>query len=397
MSNEKKTTLSFALILAVLAIYIPPNASFIANPALSPLANQVYTSTPYGTVMLLSTITSLCMIPSSILVGAILGKKIKYRTTAIVCMILVAGAGVAPFFSDSFAFALVMRVLVGFGIGMTFPLQNTLIAKTVPQDSVAKVLGWGSMTMSACGILYMLISGFVCDIDARYSWLLHAVVVIPLVIDIFLLKEPEEDEVVESAQKSEKLPARVIFCSIIFTLHFTTFYPILLNMTAMIEEEGLGTAAVAGTISSIFTVGGVVAGFIFAGLYKVTGKWAVPCGSIFAIVGMGLFAFVPNIVAMTIGTFLVGMSVQTVWPGTMNNYNKFVPISKIGLASSLFTSGMCLGCFLSSFFVNMVQSITGATTFRGVLQACFVILVIVEVIWIVVEVARPADSLAEKN
>ena len=193
MSNGKKTKVSFALILAVLAIYMVPNTSFIANPALSPLANQVYTSTPYNTVMLLSTITSLCMIPSSIFIGAILGKKIKYKTTAIICSALVAGAGAGPFFSDSFTFALIMRILVGLGIGMVFPLQNTLIAKTIPEEKRAAVLGAGSATMSACGVIYMLVSGFVCDIDAKYSWLIHAAVVVPLVIDILLLKEPEDD------------------------------------------------------------------------------------------------------------------------------------------------------------------------------------------------------------
>lgn len=308
--------MSFALILAVLAIYTVPYTSFIANPALSPLANQVYTSTPYNTVMLLSTITSLCMIPSSIFIGAILGKKIKYKTTAILCSALVAGAGVGPFFSDSFTFALIMRILAGFGIGMVFPLQNTLIAKTIPEEKRAAVV------------------------------------------------ETQTEAV------SEKLPGRAIFCSIIFTLFFTTFYPILLNMTALIEAEGLGTAATAGTISSIFTVGGVVAGFVFAGLYRITGKFAVPAGCLFAIVGMGLFAFVSNIPAMTIGVFLVG------------------------LASSLFTSGMCLGCFLSSFFVNLIQAVTGATDFRTTIQHSFFALTAVAVIWMIVEIARPADKLA---
>ena len=394
MSNEKKTKVSFALILAVLAIYMVPNTSFIANPALSPLANQVYTSTPYNTVMLLSTITSLCMIPSSIFIGAILGKKIKYKTTAIICSALVAGAGVGPFFSGSFTFAMIMRILTGLGIGMVFPLQNTLIAKTIPEEKRAAVLGAGSATMSACGVIYMLVSGFVCDIDAKYSWLIHAAVVVPLVIDILLLKEPEDDRETQTAAVSEKLPGRAVFCSIIFTLFFTTFYPILLNMTAMIEAEGLGTAATAGTISSIFTVGGVVAGFVFAGLYRITGKFAVPAGCLFAIVGMGLFAFVSSIPAMTIGVFLVGMAVQTVWPGTMNNYGKFVPISKMGLASSLFTSGMCLGCFLSSFFVNLIQGITGTTDFRTTIQYSFFALTAVAVIWMIVEIARPADKLA---
>ena len=124
------------------------------------------------------------------------------------------------------------------------------------------------------------------------------------------------------------------------------------------EYHEATSESVSYTHLSIFTVGGVVAGFVFASLYRITGKYAVPAGCLFAVVGMGLFAFVSSIPTMTIGVFLVGMAVQTVWPGTMNNYGKFVPISKMGLASSLFTSGMCLGCFLSSFFVNLVQGLS---------------------------------------
>ena len=81
----------------------------------------------------------------------------------------------------------------------------------------AAVLGAGSATMSACGVIYMLVSGFVCDIDAKYSWLIHVAVVVPLVIDILLLKEPEDDGETQTEAATEKLPGRAVKCRIIFT------------------------------------------------------------------------------------------------------------------------------------------------------------------------------------
>lgn len=56
----------------------------------------------YSTVLMLSTIVSLMVIPCSLISGAIAGKKIKYRSLAILSLVLALVGGIGPYFIRNF-------------------------------------------------------------------------------------------------------------------------------------------------------------------------------------------------------------------------------------------------------------------------------------------------------
>ena len=157
----------------------------------------------------------------------------------------------------------------------------------------------------------------------------------------------------------EKLPLMAAFASAMFMIVFFAFYPILLNMSAIVDQEGLGTAAVTGIISSLFTIGNAIAGVIFAGVYKAAGRFTIPVGLVLWAAGTAIFSFGHNLPMIVIGVVVCGIAVQIVWPGTINSFAGYVPPSKQSMASALFVSGMNLGCFLTSFYITGVADLTG--------------------------------------
>ncbi len=183
--------------ISVLAVYFAANVIFIMSPAMNSIAMELYPDIAYGTVLLLSTISSLFMIPGSLAAGAVLGKQVGFKQMAVV------------------------------SLGGT--------------------------------IIYMLVSGAVCDISASNVWLVHGILIIPLILVLIFLKEPKKSGTEQSIQGSaadrsqnspgEKLPLMAAFASAMFMIVFFAFYPILLNMSAIVDQEGLGTAAVTGIIS----------------------------------------------------------------------------------------------------------------------------------------------------
>lgn len=383
-------------LISVLAVYFAANVIFITSPAMQAFATELYPEIAYGTVLLLSTISSLFMIPGSLLAGVLLGKQISFRQMAVLSMGGIIIAGVLPFFIRTFAFVLVMRAIVGFCIGLGFPLQSTLALKLFDDGERPGVLGKATFVMALGSIVYMVLSGVLCDVDASYVWLIHGILIVPLVLVLMFLKEPQEAGDTKAAEKEEgkkeKLPGMAVFASTMFMIIFFAFYPVILNMSAIIDYENLGTGAVTGIISSLFTIGNALAGLIFARVYKLAGKYTVPVGLVLWIAGMAVFGFGNNLPMIMIGVIVSGIAAQIVWPGTVNSFSEYVPESRLSLASALFVSGMNLGCFLTSFFISGVSAVTGNDNPRLPCMIGLVIVIVFAAVWSVVEVKRKRNS-----
>ena len=379
-------------IISLLAVYFAANVIFITSPAMNSWAKELYPNLAYGTVLLLSTISSLLMIPGSLVAGAVLGKKVPFKTMAIISLSGIVIAGCLPYFIRPFGFVVVMRAIVGFCIGLGFPVQSTLALRLFNDKERPGVLGIATFVMACGSIFYMLASGYASDRNAAYPFLVHAVLIIPLILVIIFLKEPEaepEPVVVHTVGKSgEKLPGMAIFASIMFMVMFFAFYPVLLNMSAIIDYEGIGTAAVAGIISSLFTIGNAVAGLIFAPLSKKAGKFIIPAGVILWVLGTAVFSLGHGLAPIIIGVVIIGVAVQIVWPGTINSFSEYVPVRKQSMATALFVSGMNLGCFFTSFFITGVAKVTGDSNPRLPCIIGLGILVVFAVIWSIVEIRR---------
>ena len=385
-SSDKK-----GRIISLLAVYFAANVIFVTSPALNSWATQLYPDIPYSTVLFLSTISSLLMIPGSLAAGAVLGKKVSFKAMAVVSMGGIVIAGCLPFFIRNFTFVLIMRAVVGFCIGLGFPLQSTLSLKLFNDEERPAVLGMATFVMACGSIFYMLVSGYVCDIDSAYAFLVHGVLIIPLVLVIIFLKEPEKDGQERRTAKDgkgEKLPPMAIFASAMFMFIFFAFYPVLLNMSAIIEYEGMGAAAITGVISSLYTIGNAIAGLVFAGLYKKTGKYIIPVGTLLWVIGMGIFSLGSGIAPIVIGVVLCGLAAQIVWPGTVNSFSEYVPAGRQSMATAIFVSGMNIGCFCTTFFISGVASVTGNANPRTPCQIGLLIVAVFAVIWSVAEIKR---------
>jgi len=89
------------------------------------------------------------MIPGSLISGAILG-KIKFKTMALISMGGIAIFGVIPYFSQALMVVYICRGIVGFCIGVGFPLQSTLALRLFPDAKQrTRAIGLGTISLSA--------------------------------------------------------------------------------------------------------------------------------------------------------------------------------------------------------------------------------------------------------
>ena len=71
------------------------------TPALNAIFVQ-FSDLPITTLLLVSTLPSLTVIPATLIAGSVAGSKVKYRTLAIIGMTLFVLGGVAPYFATDF-------------------------------------------------------------------------------------------------------------------------------------------------------------------------------------------------------------------------------------------------------------------------------------------------------
>ena len=386
-----------AITFAVLAIYLMPNISFVPGPALSALQAEIYPSLDFASVSLLSTITSLMMIPSSLTAGVIIGKQMKYKTAAILSAVCITFGGVLPYFVPVFPVALTARAVVGAGIGITFPLTNMLIQGLFMEGERPGLLGMGAAIQSASGILYQVLSGFLTARGARIPWLLHLVILIPLFLILLYLKEPEP-AAGEKGGPTAAMPLRPVLICVLHCLLFMGSYPILLNISLVMEYGRYGSAALGGIISSMWTIGGVLAGLVFSTMQRKIGKFTIPVGCALWAAGCGIFAAAGNVAMLLTGTLLCGSAIQICWPAVMNQYTRSVPPDRLGLASALYTSGMCLGCFLSTYFSAFALKAMGTDNPQATLFPGFLTVLAAGTLWSILEITKPmGEPDSEKN
>ena len=350
MMNNKSQEQSATLILGVLAVFLCTQATFALNPALAQLAAK-YTDLPYTVLTYLSTIPNLIGIPMGIIGGALIKKGMKYKTlilAAILCMVV---GGAAPYVIRNFAGWLAARCLFGLGFGVVVPMSGTMVLRTFTGNQAAKVQGWGAIVQNVSGIALQMLSGIIAMANVDYVWLLHLIFIIPLVLFLVFAKEPEaaaEEEAANDSSKGGSLPVSVWLMSAGYGLLFMFVYPILLNMSAILANENIGDASLAGTVSSLYSVGGMVSGVVFAPVYGMLKKWFIPVFALGTAASLFLGYVAATPVLIMIAVFLVGFFAMSIWPASVIYFGKTVEPDSMAFANGIFSAAINLFCFFAA-------------------------------------------------
>lgn len=373
----------------VASMYPASCACFIVNASLAFLGADLYPEVPYATLTLLLTVPSLIVVPATIVSSLIADRMISSRSLACASLMLIALAGSLPAVIPGFPFALSSRVLVGLGLGFVTPIFNRLPLELFPLSWATKVQGGGNALANICGIVFQATAVALACADVSHVWLLHAVFAVPAICSLLCIPAaPRRHDISASGEDgsagtistcvrplSTADPARVLRprcpvplsalgLAIAYGAIVMCYYPVMINVGAIVLEGGLGGSTEVAIIGAMYNVGGIAAGILYSRLYYALRRWFFPAMLAVWLVGVGASAFLGSVPGYCAGTFLCGFGLYNVFPGSLAFLSKCVRESEFALTTSLFSAVANLAMFMSTPFISFVEALTGSSNPR---------------------------------
>lgn len=351
---------NWKLIIAVLSVFFLQKGTSSINPIIADVI-AAYPDIPQSTVKLVSTVSALLAVPATIITGAIVGKYVKYRTLLLTGIILFIGAGITPYFVDSFALILIARAAFGIGVGILLSLGSALVVGLFEGQERATIMGWGnSIITNLGGVLLTTAVGYMATKNWKNAFLIYAVGLIALAL-VFFIPEPDVAQKTDRGEKPPKMNSIVYLYMGIIILAMAFLNLLLLNMSQIIINEGLGTAATAGTVLSMFTIGGMVSGFVFSYLMKSLKQNLIPFAFGLLAITMATMAFGHSIMFLYIASVLGGFSISLLLPAMIMNITPKIHPAQAPFASSLIVSGLSIGGFIAVYIEALITKIFGVS------------------------------------
>ena len=347
-------------VITILSVFFLGSTQLIINPALQELSQQ-YGDIPYTRILMLATVPNLMVALLAAPTGRLAGNKVSYKTLVIFAGIISALGGALPFFLHNFQGVFAARVLFGIGVGIATPLGNAIIMRLYEGNQRAAMVGLGSTVMCGAGMIYQALSGYVTVINVKYFWLVHLVVLIPALLTLFFLPDiKEEKDAIDSEKaKGTRLPASVYWLSIGFGMVFMCFYPLMLNMSSIVVAKNIGDAATAGTILTMYTVGGMIGGLLFGYFYRIVKDYALFILFGIQIIGLAICNFSESAALLMCGTFLNGLAVFMLSSTVLLEIGKHVTKEQSSAATGMMMAIWNLGTFCSTLYMGAISKLSG--------------------------------------
>ena len=321
-------------------------------------------------------IPCLVVIPVTLVVGKMMDIVSK-KNLAIVGILAFLVGGVGPAFVDSLPVILVLRGILGVGVGVAQPVASALVAENFEGAERDKVQGnVTSAQMLGCAVM-VFAGGWLANLSWEKVFYVHLVAAVALVLVLMCLpnvkpqrsgaaQKQDESEAAELARLDESAPqtgltvGSWIWAATMFLL-FVGGQIYSVYLAYIVDEKSLGTSAESGNAMAFFAIGGFLLGLVFGKLSEKARNLTLAIGLIGVVVAYLVIAFASSMFFIYLGAFLFGVSLSVCMPCIIVGTAGSVPLAASGMAISITMCGQNLAQFVCPYIVNpLTASLTEA-------------------------------------
>jgi MFS family permease len=360
---------------AILAMSFLQLSASALTPALAIIALD-YPKVSLDTITLLSTLPSFSAIGGIILSGSVSGRKIKFRTMIFLGMLLILLGGLMPVMTNDLIAILTWRGVLGFGTGILIPLIMPLTLLSAEDTNAAKrQMGSNAVSMNVGAIIFQVIGGF-CS--THFGWKtvfwIYIIVLPCILIVLFSFQEPDKsnDENYNKATVSFVDFRPAIWWFVVDFIYMIMFYTLVTRTAPVIQEESMGTANTTGIILSVFTVAGILGGFLYRNVKDIH-YGAYPFLFLCLAVGFCIMAKCSNLLSFSIGEFISGIGFGLFNPAIGMSTGYAVEESARLTTASFLQVCSSVAAFVSSYVMTTISLSLGFTRHRFIFYFCSIV------------------------
>jgi len=290
---------------------------------------------------------------------------------------LFALAGSSGFFLDSLPAILCGRSLLGLAIAGTAVSSTTLIGDYYTGATRAHFMGLQGGAMALAGVLFLMIGGYLTDLNWRLPFLSHLLALLLLPMMVMFISEScrSKSEFLEPNEQKTELgnlaPTPVRLLAFVYGTAFLSqiaFFVIAVQLPFHLKQL-LNSSAL--EIAFSLALLNIVRIFVSIAYGKIKQRLAFISilSLIFALMGIGygIIGFAGNYSLILLGSAITGMAVALVLPNFNLWVSAEVPDAIRGRALGWLTTLLSLGQFLSPICSQPLSQQVGlAMTFSGI-------------------------------
>jgi len=326
-----------------------------------PLKIEYYSHIDPTMVQVAFTFATLVNVPATLLAGAIalkVGKKPPL--VAGVCLIL-GGGVVLALFSLPFSVFVIVMAFIGFGVGCLSALSAALIADNFVGEQQSGLMGLQSAYVNIGGMVLSLVGGLLALGHWRNMfWVFLYAFPILIIILFFIPRDEKAIPTGESSKGTAKLTKETYLLCLIMFVQGVIFGVRTTNVGLILVERNLAAevVAMANYSTSAMTGMGIVIGFTYGKIAKVTGRILFPLAFILLALGFFLIGNAPNLMIFFIGNILTGMGFSVAMPTILTLTARSVS-GTATLAISVLMSFNAVAIFISPVVINNLAEFLG--------------------------------------
>lgn len=305
----------------------------------------------YGTsmVQLLQTLPYFLIMVGSLTIGY-LTTKISKKKIIILGLFIIGICGILPYFTDSFTILFISRLLIGFGFGITGPMNTAIVADFIEPENRAGFMGLHVVGMGVGAMMGNLLGGAFSGLGYKYFYLVYlaAFIAIVGVMSVLEEKKPTQGEKV-SDMKMTRMVWVLSIASFVHTLFITTYNT---NIGIYLVEQFSSGATLTGIVTAINSAFALVCGMMFSKISGFLKKYTLPFSILAAAMGYAILLFVPGMVGVYIASALCGISLSCFM--AIANYLLTISVEKeaVAKASGLFAIVGGIGGLIAPLFMG---------------------------------------------
>ena len=305
----------------------------------------------------LISIPCVVIIPTTLIVGKLMQSiSKKYIVlTGIFCFFI---GGIAPAFLNNFTVILVMRAILGVGVGVCQVVSTAIAVENFEGEEQEKVQGTLQTFQMLGAAIMVFVGGSLADIRWNYAFYVHIIAVVAFILVLLFVPaaKPVKIQGKTSEQKTH-LTVKTWGWAVFMLVLFICFQIYNVGYSYVIDVKGLGTASDAGLGVAFFTIAGMIMGLIYGRVAKVVRNYSIAIACLMLVISYILITFSGNIAMCYCGSIFYGLSVAMALPGIFYHTGLSVDAYSAGMAVSVVTCAQNFGQFLCPYIINPIAGV----------------------------------------